>query len=348
MANIMVTDVCNLHCPYCFANEFVNKSKNEISLEAFQKAVDFIVRDNAHKTVGIIGGEPTVHSQFELLMQTLIKDTRVERVMLYTNGVLLDRFWDVCCHAKVAMLINCNAPSFIGDKAYQRTVENLDTLFNQKLCRERVTLGINLYQPDFQYDYMIELLERYDLHKVRVSVTVPNMDDQRNINAHAYFLSMKPQLLAFFHALLSRDIIPHFDCNKIPSCLLTEEELRGFDRYLQSDYIKAHIGDSNIADTRVVCSPVVDIRQDLTAVRCFGLSDSTKQPIEAFHDLTELEKFYTGTVDAFAYNTVYEKACTDCHLRKVLKCTGGCLAFKINAINALQQAAQRKMEAVND
>lgn len=38
MANIMMTDACNLNCPYCFANEFVNKNKNEITEEAFDKA----------------------------------------------------------------------------------------------------------------------------------------------------------------------------------------------------------------------------------------------------------------------------------------------------------------------
>lgn len=43
MANIMMTDVCNLRCPYCFANEFVNKDTNEISEENFNRAVDFIV-----------------------------------------------------------------------------------------------------------------------------------------------------------------------------------------------------------------------------------------------------------------------------------------------------------------
>ena len=65
MANIMMTDVCNLRCPYCFANEFVNKDTNEISEENFRKAVDFIVGDGSHSSVGLIGGEPTVHSHFE-------------------------------------------------------------------------------------------------------------------------------------------------------------------------------------------------------------------------------------------------------------------------------------------
>lgn len=48
MANIMLTDACNLKCPYCFANEFVNKDKNDITEEAIDEAKDFIVGDGTH------------------------------------------------------------------------------------------------------------------------------------------------------------------------------------------------------------------------------------------------------------------------------------------------------------
>ena len=44
MPNIMLTYRCNLKCPYCFANEFVNKKNTDISLENFEKALDFIDR----------------------------------------------------------------------------------------------------------------------------------------------------------------------------------------------------------------------------------------------------------------------------------------------------------------
>ncbi len=65
MANIMLTDACNLKCPYCFANEFVNKDKNDITEEAFDEATDFIVGDGTHTSVGLVGGEPTIHPRFE-------------------------------------------------------------------------------------------------------------------------------------------------------------------------------------------------------------------------------------------------------------------------------------------
>lgn len=346
MANIMMTDVCNLHCPYCFANEFVNKDKNEITEEAFNKAVDFIVSDGSHFSVGLIGGEPTVHSKFEYFMRKLISDERVKRIVLYTNGILMDQYWDVICHPKTHLLINCNSPKDIGKVQFERLCENLDILINKKLCSDRVTLGINMYSNEFEYRYLLDLLVRYRMHHVRVSITVPNMDTERNVNPHSYFMEMKPHMFEFFHELFQNEIIPNFDCNKIPSCLIEESELAEFLRYLDNDYIGKNISKSNVITTAVHCAPVIDIRQDLTAVRCFGLSEFTKQNIADFASIGELENFYLRTIDAFAYNTSYCKKCIDCHLRKVMKCSGGCLAYKVNQICKCDAIAKTIMEAL--
>ena len=42
MANLMITKQCNLHCSYCFANEFVNKQKDIMSFENFMKCMKFL------------------------------------------------------------------------------------------------------------------------------------------------------------------------------------------------------------------------------------------------------------------------------------------------------------------
>lgn len=332
MANIMMTDVCNLNCPYCFANEFVNKDRNEISEEIFDEAVNFIVGDGTHSSVGLIGGEPTIHSKFEFFLRKLIKDERVKSIMVYTNGIAIDKYWDVITHNKVHLLINCNPPQDIGEKNFEKLCENLDRLLIDKVFKENVTLGINMYNPNFEYDYILKLLIKYGFDRVRVSITVPNMDENRNVDAHSYFETIKPRLFEFFHELLKNNIIPHFDCNKIPSCLINDSELHQFREYMKSKFILDNVGRSNISNNLVKCSPVIDIRQDLTAVRCFGLSEHTKQNIRDFKGIKDLENYYIRTIDAFAFNTVYSGKCVDCYERKTLKCNGGCLAFKINDI----------------
>lgn len=344
MSNIMLIDACNLKCSYCFANEFVNVSRNEISLEAFSKALEFILGDGSESFVGIIGGEPTLHPLFDTMMRIAITDERANVIMLYTNGLLLHEHWDVCCHAKTHLLINCNSPTDIGKKPFKQLCNNLEILLEQKMCKDRVTLGINMYKPDFEYRYLIDLLKEHKLDHVRVSITVPNMDVQRNTDAHSYFMLMKPNLIRFFHELLENNIIPNFDCNKIPPCLLEKEDIEGFYRYFSKPFIKKRINKSNIANRRVTCSPVVDIRQDLTAVRCFGLSSCTKQRIDKFKGIKDLKNYYYRTIDAFAWNSVYSSSCSSCYDRQVLSCNGGCMAFKINEILQLAEFAKRRLD----
>lgn len=339
MANIMLTSICNLNCPYCFANEFVNRSNAEITEENFRKAMEFILGDGSEHSVGLIGGEPTTHSQFEKLLRIALADRRVKVVSLYTNGILIDRFWPLMSHEKLRLLVNCNSPENMGKASFLKMRANLDELLLNRLQKDHVTLGINMYKPDFQYDYMLELLQRYGYTHVRVSISVPNMDNQRNQNAHRYFEAMKPQLKLFFRELLNNDIVPNFDCNKIPSCLITDEERKEFAEFLLRSGVSKNRHKTNIFSDSVGCSPVVDILQDLTAVRCFGLSEQTKQPILKFAGIHELKNYYVRTIDSYACNTTYCDQCVTCHHREVARCYGGCLAFKIDNIIELRDYA---------
>ena len=337
MANIMITDTCNLACPYCFANEFVNKQRNEIEREVFDEAVRFILGDGSHKSVGIIGGEPTLHSKFDELMRSLILNEEVQKIMLYTNGLLIDQHWNVCTHPKTHMLINCNPESIIGHSNYERLCRNLDVLFVEKMSFDRVTLGINMFRPEFEYAYILEMLKKYNIHKLRVSITVPDKSILKATSPFDYFLSMKQRVLKFFDELLQNEIVPHFDCNKIPYCLITKEEMDSFSRYLDNPKIRDRFNESNLSNNRVMCLPVIDIRQDLTAVRCFGLSDATKTSIRNFRCITDLEKYYFREIDSFAINIPHSKKCAGCYENKTVNCYGGCLAFKIQMINRIKR-----------
>ena len=344
MSNIMITDACNLNCSYCFANEFVNKGKNEISRGAFIRAANFILGDGSQSSVGLIGGEPTTHPLFEEFIRLLVLDNRAKSIVVYTNGLLIDRYFDILCNHKVSMLINCNAPEDIGCDKYNHLCENIDYLVNTRLHRDHITLGINMYKEDFSYKYIIDMLRRFGFKHVRISITVPNANDTRNSDAFKYFSGMKPRLLMFMHEALGNGIIPSFDCNKIPSCLLSDQELKQFDQYLDDAFIKTHIQKSNIQSPIVRCSPVIDIRQDLSAVRCFGLSTCTKQNIEDYRGIADLREYYINEIDSFAYNTSYSTQCRNCFSRKTRKCMGGCLAFKIADIQRVRSFAEKTMQ----
>ena len=122
MPNIMLTYRCNLKCPYCFANEFVNKKNTDISLENFEKALDFIATDGSGR-VGLIGGEPLIHDKFKDIIEKLIYDNRFERIVIYTNGLLIDKYINQLVHPKTTFLVNCNSPDDIGENNVQTSYQ---------------------------------------------------------------------------------------------------------------------------------------------------------------------------------------------------------------------------------
>ena len=223
MANIMLTYRCNLHCSYCFANEFVNKNSTDISIKNFVKALSFVTR-KGKDMVGLIGGEPTLHPGFQVIMELLLANPMVSGIQLYTNGLLLDRYIELFNHPKVRILINCNSPQVIGEKSFACLQKNLDSLMQKQDLKDRVLLGINLYSNDMDYSYMMNFLRRYDMHRVRISLTVPDFSSCGEINALEYFMSRKKFLLEFFKNMDNIQVMAKYDCNFPPDCIWTDEE----------------------------------------------------------------------------------------------------------------------------
>jgi len=323
MPNIMLTYRCNLNCSYCFANEFVNRENTDISIDDFDKAVDFLTREGSTH-IGLIGGEPTLHPKFKEILEKLISNIKVSSVTIYTNGVLLDKYINQIVHPKFRLLVNCNSPENVGDNNYRRIVENLDVYFKNYYMKDRINLGLNLYSENMNYNFMIELLERYDLHRVRISTTVPDFSQDKNVNAIEYFDKRKQHLLQFFRELDMHAILPYYDCNRPPFCIWTDNEKEWLVNFVK----KYNVSESNLIGNNSKCYPVIDILPNLKAVRCFGMSDFCKVNISDFENLTDLASYFLNEVDTDAFKISAHEKCRDCKERTTRKCMAGCLGFK--------------------
>ena len=129
MANIFLTRKCNLNCSYCFADEFVNKANEEITIDNFKTALQFI-KTHKDEKVGLIGGEPTLHSAFAEILDILNSDDDITSYVIFTNGIELDKFIDRITNEKVGLLINCNSPENIGPK-YEKLKSNINLLMKK-------------------------------------------------------------------------------------------------------------------------------------------------------------------------------------------------------------------------
>lgn len=340
MSNIMINKNCNLNCPYCFANEFVNKEKNEntITVENFKKAIDFIAEKDSK--VGIIGGEPTIHPEFEKLIDIAINDCRINKVTVYTNGINIDKYERVLSKRGVSMLINLNSPNDIGLKNYNKIIENINRYYN-KYGLDNVTFGINMYKTDFDYEYMIKALDKFNINVVRTSIAVPNNVNSRDFDMIEYFKSMKPRVFEFFKKLGEMGIMPFYDCNAMPLCVLTDEErewLKTFVKYERKCNCVCNLVDP------ATCFPVIDILPDLTSVRCFGCSEQSKIKISNFSNTNDLSNFFVHEIDSYATVLPTHPQCKDCYYKHTKQCSGGCLAYKQKMILKLKNMCNDLIE----
>lgn len=76
---IQITDHCNMRCAHC-AFSCSPKKKRFMTLETFEKAIDFIGEDH----IDIGGGEPTLHPQFWAFIGYALGSC--ESIWLATNG----------------------------------------------------------------------------------------------------------------------------------------------------------------------------------------------------------------------------------------------------------------------
>ena len=341
MANIMITGVCNVKCPYCFADEFVNNQgylndKNKhISIENFERAVNFILT-NPRERIGIIGGEPTLHPQFKEFIEKLIFDKRVSTFTLFTNGVDIEDYYRLLSNDKIRILINCNSPSDIGQNKYDMLVKNVDNLINNYYMKDRITLGINMYKPDFEYDYIIELLEKYNYRNVRTSITVLNAEARSSMSGIEYFNIMKNSVFKFFSELERRGIVPSYDCNLMPNCIPNNEETEFLRRVMSHVTLDKNSRRRTNLLGPSKCQPVIDILPDLNSVRCFGLSDQHKVHISKFRHIDQLRNYFYNYFDSFVYNISDSENCAICDQRKNMECNGGCLVYKLDKIESVR------------
>lgn len=317
MANIALLNRCNLKCPYCFADSYTGKEKEDIDIDTFLSLLDFI---SVEGNVGIIGGEPLLHKDIGKMLNILENDFRFYRITIFTNGIFLDRVLDKLTDSKFELLINVNSSKDIGKASFEKTVKNV-TEATRLLGKDRVNLGINVYEENQDFSEFLALCKELKSEKIRVSLVIPQNKEEGSIR---YFKRMKSTLLNLYRSLLQLNISPCYDCNAIPKCVFDEEEIK----LLESLPFEFDREREIFLGNRSVCSPVIDLYPDKTATRCFGMYDAQRVKIDDFKSLSDLKNYFFKEIDCRLVNVESCEDCKNCYKYKTFSCYGGCLAYK--------------------
>lgn len=168
MANIILTNYCNLKCPYCFASKMMTtkeKSENEIKIDTLIKILNWLEKSPGEKRIGLIGGEPTLHSNFKEILKIINNfcETTNKDSILFTNGIYLKKYLKYIS-PKMSILLNINTPKAMTEKQYFDLLEVLDILYKkQKLTgtNSQVTCGCNLCLEIDDYSFFWNIIDKY-------------------------------------------------------------------------------------------------------------------------------------------------------------------------------------------
>ena len=321
MANIIITSYCNLHCPYCFANTMINtESVKNISIDQLDRILKWIGPFN--EKVGLIGGEPTLHPQFAEILKHLEEYSKTAEgnphFVLFTNGVYLDKFIQII-PKNMDILVNVNQPQAMSTEQYARMLINLQTMYkmgwlNTKETKGRVTIGCNICEQIDDYRFIWDIAKRFKISTMRMSVCAPTHPEQL-ADKDGYYEMMKPKFLRFVDDALKNEVNLSPDCNQIPACYFTEEEIRKVNA--------SYVDDADCGYPK--CEPVIDITPEFKASSCFGAYKLID--CDQFNSLNEMERYVHFKV---MYPKILNNCggkCEGCKLHELMQCQGGCLAF---------------------
>lgn len=313
MPNIILTEYCNLQCPYCFASKMIEEKTDDtknISLEQLDIILKWLLPSTTSlERIGLIGGEPTLHPQFKEILGKINSFNEFTNTpsIVFTNGINLSEFLPVI-GPNMSILINVNKLTGKSLNKLNSVLDEINYLNWFKI--DKVILGCNLYQDENTYSYFWDIIDKYpDISKIRMSITAPNNKELR-ANKELYYTKMKPILLQFLEETKKRKIKIDYDCNQIPLCLLNDEEQNLINR----------LGEFNN-----FCDPVIDITPDFKATCCFGVYNT---PIQCnnFNNIEELFRYFKNQMVIRTINN-NTSMCQDCKKLQLAQCQGGCLSF---------------------
>ena len=279
-----------------------------MSLENYIKTLDFILKNPA-AGIGILGGEPTLHPDFSKIIQATKEKAHNRKIQLFTNGIELKQYLPQL--EDIQILINYNNPKNLTSDQFNKLQDTLETAFQNY---SNVIIGCNIYLDCEDYDYIWDIVSKYNLTKIRCSVVSPGgiYKNWRN-KKDEYFTRLKPIYLKFCENAIFHNCKIEMDCSYIPLCYFNTRELTII-----------NMACSTVKQCDGMCISVLDFTTDLKVQSCFGISQAI-----------DYEKFSnTRSLGSYMYNK-YNKAitalnntgkCKNCTMHNNL-CQGGCLAF---------------------
>ena len=317
MANILLTEKCVRSCPYCFAKEYLKESKeNLLGWEDLIYIAD-LLESSREMHLSLLGGEPTLHPDFIDFVCYLHQ--RKFHINVFTSGILSDR--NLNAAKKYLLKIPVESLSFVCNYNHPKTSKVSETKQIEKFFQsfsKYISLSFNLYQKDFDFTFLVDAINKYDLKRyIRLGLAQPIPGQKNECLSLKEIRGIAETLRNQLNILEENEIGIGFDCG-MPMCIFSNEDI--------GRLFKLNKG-------RVVfnCGPAIDVGPDMQVWACFPLSNYEKKSLYDFDNVEDMKKYFTNQHNDIRKERcgIFEE-CQNCHYLKEDLCKGGCLAHLID------------------
>lgn len=314
MANIIFTNKCNIHCPFCFANENNLNNKD-------QERNDFTIADTWDVTNFInngefrfCGGEPTQNPNIIPAVELLLKCHK--NVMIMSNGLWTQKFQTFIRSlppqfaTRIHYLFNVLAPEFYSKTELEQLYVSLGSI-----NPTAATLGFTIYKKEFNYKYLFNLANIYSIKSIRWSIAAPYISSKK-YNMDKYFHEISNTIYDFLKEAQDYEIVTQQDCGYIPPCFYNKKKL-----------MNITFGLKTISNYKCSNAPI-DIDNKGNAWRCYGLYPVLRTNINKFKNENDLRGYFNRRTNILKNNLPLYQDCLECDFWRT-SCTGGCYAIRI-------------------
>ena len=315
MANITISNVCNLKCSYCFASSHMDSVRGTtpafIDLDTFEKRLDFLDHSNIDQ-IRLIGGEPTLHPHFEELID--LAQQRHKKLLIFSHGLIPERALRCLASLPAEMclvLINMNA-SKSADGPDQRERRQRETAVRR--LGPRALPGFNIYQPTFQLEPIIDLIRSTGCQPtIRLGLAQPILAGPNAYLHPKHYPMVGSRLVHYAQVAAKSGITLEFDCGFV-RCMFSNEGLA--------------ILQKTGTDIGWRCNPILDLGIDGHAIHCFPLTGQWQISVKNGVDAAALRQQFSQHAAPYRLAGIY-KECSTCQHKLAGNCRGGCLASTI-------------------
>ena len=307
MPNLMLTNWCNYKCPYCFGIDYMapNIAKQNMSQTTFTNIIEWLSETPNVKTIHLMGGEPTLHPDFEWIVEyllardfhiTIFSNVATKQALLYSQKL---------SDLPIMWVVNINPPDTWNENRKHRITAALKTL------GKKATITFNVMPDDNNNTWAIDLIKEYDLNKcIKVGFVLPTLTGSNYYLDDGQYTVVVEQVVRLAQDAAKDRIKLEYECG-VPTCIFSDEQL-------------GILWKTGSAFDSSCCSRM-DIAPDGKLIYCLPLATKHAIHFSEFPSYLKAKHWYEKKLQPYRRLGRTEN-CYKCNLMRPDSCNGGCLA----------------------